>query len=108
MKGPSCETIPGETPIPHKGEGAGGLSYFSSGSVGSGLCCPASPEATVLINSKNRQAKKLAVDTPRDFQPNKRIAQHRPTSTERPPVFHRKPLRDYESALSGLRNPLSS
>src|SRR5450830_1283478 len=70
----SCtETIPGDTPIPHKGRGAGGLSYCSSGSLGSGLGGPVWPEAMATADSKTRQVKKLAFDTLKHFQLNKDI-----------------------------------
>src|SRR5437868_5327870 len=104
MKGPSCETIPGETPIPHKGEGAGGLSYFSSGSVGRVLCWPVSPEANVFTSSKTKQTKELAIDTPRCLQPNKRIAQHKPTSSGRHVMLW---TFDSRFSICFLRRPLN-
>jgi hypothetical protein len=55
-----CEIIPGETPIPLKGKGAGGLSYFSSGSFGGSLCRSVWPEAMASPDSKTRQMKTLA------------------------------------------------
>ena len=36
-------------------EGAGGSSYFSSGSVGSGLCCPVWPEVMAKTGSRTRE-----------------------------------------------------
>jgi hypothetical protein len=63
MKRPSCETIPGETPIPHKGDGAGGSSYFSSGSVRGSLRRGVWPDAMARRDSKTRQVKELVFDT---------------------------------------------
>ena len=63
MKRPSFETIPGETPVPHKGNGAGGSSYFSSGSVRGSLRRGVWPDAMARRDSKTRQVKKLALET---------------------------------------------
>jgi hypothetical protein len=71
VKGPSCESIPGETPIPHKGTGAGGLSYFSSGMVGRGFGSSVWLEATATTDSKTKQVKKLAFDTLKHLKLNK-------------------------------------
>src|SRR5437667_11053505 len=57
---------------------AGGLSYFSSGSVGSGLCGAVWPDAIGSTDSKARQMKKLVFDTIKTPQVKrgKRISEH--------------------------------
>jgi hypothetical protein len=65
-----CEIIPGETPIPRKGKGAGGLSYFSSGSVGSGFCGTLWPETMASPDSKIRKVNKLVFDILKHLQLN--------------------------------------
>src|SRR2546423_13485182 len=60
-----CEMIPGETPVPpRKGKGAGGLSYFSSGSVvDTGCEGSRPPEAAANPDSKSRQVKNHVFET---------------------------------------------
>jgi hypothetical protein len=62
MKRPSCETIPGETPLPHKGIGAGGSSYFSSGRVGSGFGRSVWLEAMATTDRKTKQVRRRDFD----------------------------------------------
>src|SRR5205809_7662589 len=52
--------IPGETPDAHIGYGAGGLSYSSSGSVGSGLCSAAGPVLTETRRINKTRIEQLA------------------------------------------------
>lgn len=61
MKEPNCETIRGETPV--RRINAGGSSYFSSASRGSGLCRGVWPETTATTESKTRQLRTLAFET---------------------------------------------
>src|SRR4029077_3301607 len=56
-----CETIRGD--VSNRKMYAGGLSYFSRGSVGSGLCGAVWPDAIGSTDSKARQMKKLVFDT---------------------------------------------
>src|SRR2546430_6030698 len=59
------QIIPGEIPVPpRKGKGAGGLSYFSSGSVvDTGCEGSRPPEAAANPDSKSRQVKNHILDT---------------------------------------------
>src|SRR2546423_13521304 len=59
------EIIPGETPVPpRKEKGAGGLSYFSSGSVvDTGCEGSRPPEAAASPDNKSRQIKNLVFET---------------------------------------------
>src|SRR5438093_8224537 len=52
--------IPGETPDAHIGYGAGGLSYSSSGSVGSGLRSAAGPVLTETRSINKTTIEQLA------------------------------------------------
>src|ERR1051326_8363229 len=92
MKTPSCVTIPGETPIPHNGEGAGGLSYCSRGSVGSNLGCSAWPEAMATAESKTRQEKKLSFDILKQLELNEDIV-HGPFKLRKRPAPGFSPMR---------------
>ena len=60
VNGPYCEIIRGEVSI--RKRYAGGMLYFSSGSVGSGLCGAVWPEAMDTKNSESRQVKTLAIN----------------------------------------------
>jgi hypothetical protein len=53
------------------------LSYFSSGTVGSGFGSSVWLEATATTDSKTRQVKKLAFDTLKHLKLNKDIGQNR-------------------------------
>ena len=66
MNGPNCEIIRGEVSI-FVG-GAGGLSYFSSGSFRGALCVGASwPEAVASATAEIRQVNKPVVKTVEDL-----------------------------------------
>jgi hypothetical protein len=86
------------------------LSYFSSGSVGSGLGCTVWPEAMARTDSETRQVKKLAFNTLRHFklQLNKSIVQHRSTSTERPASFSTQTDFTMTSPRQSFRFPQSA
>src|SRR5439155_3519245 len=60
VNGPNCEIIRGEVSI--RKMYAGGMLYFSSGSVRSGLRGAVWPEATGTKNSESRQVKTLAIN----------------------------------------------
>jgi hypothetical protein len=71
VKRPNCEIIRGEVSI-FRG-GAGGLSYFSSGSVRDGLRVGSSPasEAAASVTSKIRKVKMLVFDAVKQLKVHK-------------------------------------